>query len=598
MNPTMAAAFYSCRTSAHYDFDSHPLLIAGFAFNTMKESIKKWVLPKSLDEFMFDPQQINLQGERICFNRNHLFERAFEDGDMNQAARQFTLAFEETMKASCVDCEGNPVCIPPGHFRCSQGKPFKSKNNSIPCIKPGRQGDSTPMIVQTNCSLKYHTRQQRRIHSLLNQIRAAKRNDSENAWVACQALWSAILNAHGFRKSLANWVATYLGWFVPIHTPHEEYVEVLHEAFAEFHKKELQEYYMLQTAKSKLRSAADISKGGAIAFRDVKEMPTPPLDAINWIVKCKVTRTVWKKNGKRVFRAIDEPDFDISLPVEFQGQKRTISKIDGTLITLDQNVFLKEACDQCIVQKRSSSRCSDMHSQLINYWSSLWYRDRDIQEDHWKEAELCVCPSCDFKPLESNLWKQSLKGVKKVTARGCDGFSTSDANRMEGRILEWLLRILREIESGKDWPASWCLSRIVVLGKGTEPKSPLDIRPITILSKVYRLWSRLRSLEVLGHISNLMPPQVSATAGGISADTLAVYTANQIESAKFAKKDICGVVIDLIKCYNTIPWGPAQSLLIKIGIPSQYVTALFRHLRDLHRSFDVHGCCIVRPSKQ
>ena len=154
-----------------------------------------------------------------------------------------------------------------------------------------------------------------------------------------------------------------------------------------------------------------------------------------------------------------------------------------------------------------------------------------------------------------------------------------------------LIRILREIESGKDWPASWCLSRIVVLGKGTEPKSPLDIRPITILSKVYRLWSRLRSLEVLGHISNLMPPQVSATAGGISADMLAAYTANQIESAKFAKKDICGVVIDLIKCYNTIPWGPVQSLLIKIGIPSQYVTALFRHLRDLHRSFDVHGCC-------
>ena len=195
MNPTMAAAFYSCRTSAHYDFDSHPLLVAGFAFNTMKESIKKRVLPKSLDEFMFDPQQINLQGES---NRNHLFERAFEDGDMNQAARQFTLAFEETMKASCVDCQGNPVCIPP----------FKIKNNSIPCIKPGRQGDSTPMIVQTNCSLKYHTRQQRRIHSLLNQIRAAKRNDSENAWVACQSLWSAILNAHGFRKSFANWVAS------------------------------------------------------------------------------------------------------------------------------------------------------------------------------------------------------------------------------------------------------------------------------------------------------------------------------------------------------------------------------------------------------
>ena len=162
---------------------------------------------------------------------------------------------------------------------------------------------------------------------------------------------------------------------------------------------------------------------------------------------------------------------------------------------------------------------------------------------------------------------------------------------MEGQLLKWLLEILEKIENGAKWPDTWCVSRIVVLGKGTQPKSPLDIRPITILSKIYRLWSRLRSLEVLHHISKLMPAQVSATAGGISADMLAAFTANQIESAKCSNRELCGVVIDLIKCYNTIPWEPVLYLMDKIGIPKEYSTTLFRHLEELQRSFDIHGSC-------
>ena len=596
MNSAMSAAFQSCRTTANYDFDSHPLLVAGFSMKCVRESIKKWVLPKSLDNFMFDTAEIMENAKYFCDKREHNFRVALTEGDMDQAARQFTLAFEETMKSSSVDCEGEHVQIPLGHFGRAHGTPFKRKNITIPCIRPGRQGEFTPMMLQTNCSLSYHTRQQRRIYSLLNQIRAAKRNDTSAAWNACQNLWTAILGAHGFTKSFAFWVVTHLGWFVPISTPHEEYIEGLYEAFVEYHRKEMQEFYMTQTTKAKIKVSQDVDKGGAIAFRDVKDMPTPPLDAINWEVKSEILKTAWKKGGKRILQLTDNPEFDIAQPVVFQGQTRKIEKIEGQTMTLNKNVVLKNASEQFVFQRRSSSRSGDMHRQLINYWSGLWNRDTDKCSQDWKEAEAFItclgdCPSCPFKPLEPSSWKHSLKGVRKITARGCDGFSTADASRMEGCLLEWLLTILDSIEKGAKWPESWCCSRIVVLGKGTEPKSPLDIRPITILSKIYRLWSRLRSLEVLSHISKLMPPQVSATAGGISADMLAAFTANYIEAAKYGKKDVCGVVIDLIKCYNTIPWEPVVWLLNKIGIPNQYTDTLFRHLRSLQRSFDVHGSC-------
>lgn len=162
---------------------------------------------------------------------------------------------------------------------------------------------------------------------------------------------------------------------------------------------------------------------------------------------------------------------------------------------------------------------------------------------------------------------------------------------IQGKLLSWLIQILQHIESGNQWPQQWILARVVVLSKGYEPKTPLDIRPISVLSKFYRLWSRLRSLEVLRHIGSLMPPQVSATSGGVSADLLAAYTADQIESAHFHQNPMCGIVIDLVKCYNLVPWLPSQWILSKLGIPSSYITAMFRFLEGIQRTFDFHGNC-------
>ena len=164
---------------------------------------------------------------------------------------------------------------------------------------------------------------------------------------------------------------------------------------------------------------------------------------------------------------------------------------------------------------------------------------------------------------------------------------------IQGKLLSWLIQILQSIEDGNHWPHQWVIARVVVLSKGYEPKTPLDIRPISILSKFYRLWSRLRSLEVLSHIGKLMPPQVSATSGGVSADLLAAHTADMIESSNFHQNPMCGIVIDLVKCYNLVPWLPSQWILSKLGIPSAYITAMFNFLEGILRTYDFHGNCSV-----
>ena len=175
-----------------------------------------------------------------------------------------------------------------------------------------------------------------------------------------------------------------------------------------------------------------------------------------------------------------------------------------------------------------------MHQCLIAEWSKLWKRDPCHEPaNYWDDFNpflRCIndCPTCEFQPLTPDRWLANLKGVKKKSARGADGFSTFELQLVHGPLLHFLLDILSTIEKGAKWPDLWTQARVVVLSKGFEPKSPLDIRPISILPKIYRTWSRLRSLEVLRHIGSILPPQVAATAGGISADSLAAYTATVV----------------------------------------------------------------------
>lgn len=105
------------------------------------------------------------------------------------------------------------------------------------------------------------------------------------------------------------------------------------------------------------------------------------------------------------------------------------------------------------------------------------------------------------------------------------------------------------------------------------------------------MWSRVRSLEVLQHIGSQLPPQVAATSGGVSADILAAFTAFEIENSMNSKHWICGLIVDLVKCYNLIPWVPCFKICDKLGIPRAYAVAMFNHLKQLRRSFEVLGAC-------
>lgn len=87
-------------------------------------------------------------------------------------------------------------------------------------------------------------------------------------------------------------------------------------------------------------------------------------------------------------------------------------------------------------------------------------------------------------------------------------------------------------------------SGTVMLPKTCTPESPLDLRPITILSRIYRQWSRYKAVALLVELSKRLPNVIAAGTQGMSALTLNVHFQELLES-ELQDTEANGVTIDI-----------------------------------------------------
>ena len=134
------------------------------------------------------------------------------------------------------------------------------------------------------------------------------------------------------------------------------------------------------------------------------------------------------------------------------------------------------------------------------------------------------------------------------------------------------------------------VARVVMLAKTAEqPTSPLQTRPITIASRIYRNWAKYRSAQIIQHVQSILPPQIAGTAAGVSADCLAARMLIEVEQALLDNKPRMGITVDLVKCFNQIPRIPILCAMKKFGVPWQDITALNSMFSQLQRVLELSG---------
>ena len=592
VNKHLAKCLQSCRTCDDFLFGGHPLLNSVFDFEVLAQPVLHWVLPLATDDLLFDADLAEDQAKVIVQQQGKNLQIALDNGHHNEAANVFAKMVEHTWTNSVVDVEGNHTHIKNSHLGRDNIVPLKLRNSSVPVVRKARDGDFDPQQGQLNISLRRHTRQLRRLQSLSSQLGSWEKNNGVNSRLKCEQLWHAILDSPGFPVSFASWVGKHLGWFVPLSLPHKAYVVSLSNAFELFHQGELHRYFLGKRQSRKLSVALDCAKGGPNAFRDIRDDPPAPLSYVVESQEFQVKKTKWSKQGRATIFVHDSSKLQIGFPLNFQGQVATVIKIRGQEVTVDRPIRLRNN-NFTATQKVATANPKCMHQKILDTWNTHWKRDDFLSNDGlWENLEsyLDFIPrmaQLDKKPFSWDKWCEHCKGLNIKAARGGCGYSVKEMIRFPRTLVEQLFKIFDSCEDGHRWPDNWILARVTMLSKSETPISPFDSRPITVFGVLYRQWSRYRSREILEYYSTFMPSTIALATNRVPADISAAMTALKIEEALNNRTVLCGLGIDLVRCFNTLPRAPICEAMKRMGVPSAYVHAWAGMLKHMTRSLFV-----------
>ena len=520
-SPQLKGAFKECRTKKKYHFAAHPVLRAEFDIETLLQPTLVWYLPRSFDQHLSD-QQLADQRAQERLRRSHIkIQRACAERDTETLAEVWTSITEDVLSHAAVYPDGEQVRITKRYQgRARAG--LKMQTRQIPKNRKPRDGEYQPCTDQTSVSLRRHLKQVHRLQALTRQLKAIEQNYTEQARNQSKTLWDKIISAKGHKPDFTQWIFDHCADHVP-DCPHREYVEHVAQQYQAWHRNNEQDAYLLKTKMRQIELDEDLEKGGALIYKKIREPPLPPIQAIQCVTEAKVKRQRWPKDGRNVI-ALD-PDHNIKegAQVDFQGQQATVLKTSANAVQLDQRLALRSS-DMKITQTTCTAQPQEMHQMLKASWAKLFNRESpEVTDQQWQHAlrkiqDLEEQQPFEMKGVTADDLKEAMATTKKASARGAEGFTTKDLCKMPTVLWQHIATILNLIEQGAPWPRAWVIARTLCWPKTSETRQALEIRPITILGKIYRVWAKVRGKQITIHLASKVPNIIGGPCKGISSE--------------------------------------------------------------------------------
>ena len=172
----------------------------------------------------------------------------------------------------------------------------------------------------------------------------------------------------------------------------------------------------------------------------------------------------------------------------------------------------------------------------------------------------------DLEVKSVPVWRETLKRTKRNSAKGPCGFSSRELMSLPDQAFEDLLAILKKGQREKKWPQQIMNAKTIMLVKNMDETlavAPSATCPITILSMLFRIWSKVLTRALLKAWSTTLPKNI---AGGMIGRTVADVAAI-LDRKEESRGKAFGYVLDLKRCFNELPRLPLTALLGKLGAP-------------------------------
>ena len=511
------------------------------------------------------------------------FQQAPED-----ICKAIAVAFEDRIHDAMTAKQHN--MHPSQKGRCQTMFPAKTHVHTKP-LKPSRHGAVQPLFPGHNLGHQRWFTQLRRLESLSKLL--SKQPD----WSISQSIhaareWRAVLTAPGFPDGFPSWWSKTQHKYFPSPEvlPHD--LPTLAQLGGIMQTLSREVRHMEQTLMGELQAKAKNSRisNPNRVFRDFAKPAVQPVQLLDYSITGQVIQ-------------IDHEDHALILDKPCDFKEGTILGPNGPIspiMTCHDTVWVRPddmiPIGATLHQPNQIGKLEDVFDAFGQEWVKRWDKHRHLPDDFWApmmdfiDIAIPQQPQMDLPKITYDIWIAALKKKRKKAATGPDGLSREDLLHVPRDITEQLLVFLHKIELGEStWPSQWTTGIVHCLEKTEQASKAGDYRPITIFSLVFRVWSSIRSTQLLQHVRDLVPTGCCGNVPSKSAVDVWYNLQLSIEESFESEVPLCGIVCDIQKCFNNLPREPLLKVLLKVGVAPQVLRSWSNALVHIQRRFAVRG---------
>lgn len=481
-------------------------------------------------------------------------------------------------------------------------KPRKIVKTPIRVLTPTtRPGDYQPEHEITTFATLKQVVQLRRINSLLRRV---KKYESDLSLLAkyksqLEHEWQVICRCRAFSHGFVGWAQSIpeLGP-LPRHCPGFSFLHHLEQIVRHFVQVKVADDERLASAKRQYAKQLDARHGGlAQAFATIKETPMPLVDTLQTIVT----------DDGIIASHVDDRPIEV-----FVNDPKMFSYTDQLMINQVPCKLTHRTEDSLYLEPMQTFETFDTHvrleqTQLLHdrpaifdaltqYWLPFWHSGAQITPSQLNQFAgfLQNIPE-NFPQLvvdvnAPQIWTDALASMKSKTARGVDGIAVDELKMLPPQAHADLRRLCVSVYA-KGFPPWFMVARTIALSKVHDIPYPHQVRPISILAVIYRLWGKIVTGQLIVQLSQSLPPQLTGFLQGRGPLQAAYQQQFEIELAYAQGAHLSGISIDLIKCFNTIAREAGFLALRQIKVPNDILEQYSCSISSLTRVWLVDDEC-------
>ena len=584
LHPSLAQRLKQAFVCQKQDFDSHSPLCFELDVQTKILQPLKWQVPKTWKDFDLQHQNLQQAYQHKSKGFEDVIESIVSPETGENALQQWSSIVERSVDQTIrvqhlADPLRHPASDLPKEYwgRC---KDCHVQAKSFPKTPKGDKFHGyNPPVECFSINNHHKTRQVRRLKSYQTARRSILSKGeifdaNHTQWGQLVKEWQVICNARGYGRAWFRWILAFEPvQQVPVYNPSMDLIELC----VEITKCDCDASCRQELAQRQKRFAYAVhidntENFGTMTYKYMKNLASPKLEEVPYVISQTATLCRSTKGHQQL---------RIENPVSFLCEQQAMFGNAKILLLKQQDCYLTfqilegvAPAKGLLEQRRITTTAPELFREFENYWRPFWMRD--TQHEQWEpEAwecffdELNNCPIPEMNvPIVLNdltIWKKAIKKLKARKAEGVCGWRHEELQKLPDEAIEHLMRVFNKLwEFGLT--QKMMRARTILLSKVSEPTSISHGRPITILSVLYRLASKIVFEQVVAYWHLHLPPHISGGLPTRGVRDLVLMQACEIETAVDLKQSLCGSALDLSKAFNLVPRFPASKLLERMGI--------------------------------